>query len=72
MLRKVLGLRQLHELIGRGRTLTAFRMWTARRCRAGDFPAPVKIGPNSVAWYADEVEAWLQQAPRVHYRPEAA
>lgn len=29
-----------------------------RRIKAGDFPQPVKLGPNTIAWPADEVEAW--------------
>lgn len=29
--------------------------------RAGeDFPAPVRLGPNSIAWVVTEVDAWLQ------------
>lgn len=30
-----------------------------RLARAGEFPAPVKIGRNSVAWPADQVSAWV-------------
>jgi len=26
--------------------------------RAGEFPHRVQLGPNRVAWYEDEIEAW--------------
>ena len=29
-----------------------------RDVRNGAFPAPVKIGPRSVAWTRDSIEAW--------------
>lgn len=29
--------------------------------KAGDFPKPIKIGPNAVAWDADEIAAWQRQ-----------
>jgi prophage regulatory protein len=29
-----------------------------RKVKAGDFPAPVKLGPNTVAWLSAEVIAW--------------
>ena len=31
-----------------------------RKARAGEFPAPVQLGPNSVAFVADEVDEWMQ------------
>jgi prophage regulatory protein len=33
------------------------------------FPKPVRLGPNSVAWLAGEVEAWIKA--RVAERDEA-
>lgn len=33
--------------------------------KSGDFPAAVRLGPNSVAWRTSEVEAWLNERPRV-------
>jgi prophage regulatory protein len=36
-----------------------------RRERAGQFPQRVRIGPNSVGWYSDEIEAFLESLPRV-------
>lgn len=30
-----------------------------RMIRAGDFPAGISLGPNSVAWPAEKVHAWI-------------
>jgi prophage regulatory protein len=34
------------------------------RIAQGDFPAPVQIGPRSVAWIDSEISAWIQS--RIH------
>ena len=31
----------------------------------GNFPQRVRLGANSTAWHADEVDAWLVNRPRV-------
>lgn len=33
------------------------------RLKRGTFPLPVRIGPNSVAWRADDVEDWIANLP---------
>jgi prophage regulatory protein len=38
-----------------------------RSVRAGTFPPPLQLGPNSVGWYEDEVDAWLATRPRRTY-----
>lgn len=30
----------------------------------GRDPAPIEIGPNSIAWHSAEVEAWRESRPR--------
>ena len=40
-----------------------------RRVRAGEFPAPVKTGENSTAFYEDEVDEAQANLPRVNYAP---
>lgn len=54
------------ELIGNKRAtpptsgmipLSAATIW--RMVRRGDFPSPVKLGPNSTAWPLADVEEWL-------------
>ena len=29
--------------------------------KAGNFPAPARLGPNTVAWRTDTVEAWIEE-----------
>ncbi len=43
-----------------------------RRVRAGEFPAPVKTGANSIAFYDDLVDDYQGNLPRVAYAPEPA
>jgi prophage regulatory protein len=31
--------------------------------KQGRFPKRVQLGTNSVGWYADEVNRWLEQRP---------
>lgn len=31
-----------------------------RRAKAGTFPKPVKLGPNTSGWVESEVQAWVQ------------
>ena len=38
-----------------------------RGVRAGTFPA--ELGPNSIGWFEDEIDAWLASRPRRTYRP---
>jgi prophage regulatory protein len=54
----------VHELTGKSRS----QAW--RDIRAGRFPSPVQTGPNSVAWYLHEVEAYVASRPRVSYAPQ--
>lgn len=49
-----------------------------RKVRAGDFPAPVDLGPNAMGWFAGEIAGWLSDRPRRTYgaptdgQPESA
>lgn len=56
---------RLSQLVGNKRAnpptrgmipLSAASIW--RMVKAGEFPAPVKLGPNSTAWRLSDVEAW--------------
>ena len=42
-----------------------------RRLREGTFPLPVQTGPNSVGWFASEVQEWLRTRPRATVRVHA-
>jgi prophage regulatory protein len=46
------------------------QLW--RDIRAGTFPSPIAIGPNSVAWFKAEIEAWVASRPRRTYRKSDA
>lgn len=35
-----------------------------RKMDRGVFPLPVSLGPNSVAWYEDEIEEYVNTRPR--------
>jgi prophage regulatory protein len=39
---------------------TTLRRWV----REGNFPKPIKLGANCVAWRREEVDAWLESRPR--------
>lgn len=43
-----------------------------RDVRAGKFPAPIQLGPNSIGWYEDEIADWLASRPRRTYGGESA
>jgi prophage regulatory protein len=40
------------------------RSWIYAAMQAGEFPRAVSIGPRSVAWYEDEIDAWIASRPR--------
>ncbi len=61
------GYNRLEERIGKSRV----QVW--RDIKAGKFPPPLELGPNSVGWYEDEIDAWLASRPRRTYgAPKAA
>jgi prophage regulatory protein len=64
--RRILRGPEVEERTGKGRV----QRW--RDVRAGKFPAPVQLGPNSIGWWEDEIEAWLAERPRVSYAPRGA
>jgi prophage regulatory protein len=43
-----------------------------RDVRAGRFPAPIEIGPNSIAWFRSEIQEWKRSRPRRTYRSSQA
>ena len=62
--RTILRWPEVHRRRGKSRT----QIW--RDIRAGKFPAPVQLGPNSIGWYEDEVDEAQAKLPRVSYAPE--
>jgi hypothetical protein len=53
----------------KSRRIVENRMTLRRWIATQGFPKPVHLGPNSVGWIKDEVEAWL--AARAARRPAA-
>lgn len=50
--------------VGKSRT----QLW--RDVRAGRFPPPIELGPNSVAWFKAEIDEWKASRPRRTYGAE--
>ena len=59
----IAGYKQLVKKVGKSR----YQIW--KDIHAGTFPAPIELGPNSIGWYEDEVDAWLASRPRRTYGP---
>lgn len=67
--RIIRGYKAAEKKVGKSRV----QIW--RDISAGTFPPPLELGPNSVAWFEDELDAWLASRPRRTYgapQPEAA
>ena len=59
--RQIVREREVSRLTGKSRTT----LW--RDVRAGLFPAPVVIGPNSKGYFLDEVVQWQERLARITY-----
>jgi prophage regulatory protein len=35
-----------------------------RKAAIGEFPQPIRLGKNSVAWIRDEIQQWIKTRPR--------
>ena len=61
-----------HRMIIRGYKNVAERIGKSRiqiyrDVKAGKFPAPIELGPNSVGWFEDEIDEFLASRPRRTY-----
>lgn len=63
---EIIRVAEVKRRAGKSRT----QIW--RDVKAGLFPAPVKIGPNAIGWFAAEVDEWCRSRQRVHYAPQQA
>jgi predicted DNA-binding transcriptional regulator AlpA len=43
-------------------------LWREGRKPDSDFPRPLILGPNSIGWFEDEIDAWLNTRQRRVYR----
>ncbi len=55
---------EVHERYGKSRT----QIW--RDVRAGKFPAPVQLGPNSIGWWSGTLDAHDETIECVSYAPK--
>lgn len=62
--RKLQRPKKVRERTGLGRT----SVWSKSRDPSDPFPSPVQIGANSIAFYEDEIDEWLETRPRVPCR----
>ncbi len=62
--RRILRPKEVRERTGYGRTM----LWIKGRDPHDAFPTPVQLGPNSIAFYQDEIDLWLETRPRVPCR----
>ena len=59
--RKIIKAKPVAQRVGKSRV----QIW--RDVRAGKFPSPVSLGPNSIGWFEDEIDLWLAARPRCSY-----
>ena len=59
--RRIAKSREVQDRTGYSRV----QIWRKARDVDDDFPAPIQLGPNSIGWYEDEIDAWLERRPRV-------
>jgi prophage regulatory protein len=62
--RRLIRIKKVQEKTG---GTSRVQIW--RGVRAATFPPPVQTGPNSIAWFEDEVDNWVANRPRVSYAP---
>ena len=62
--RRILRPKEVRLLTGMGRT----SLWAKSRDPNDTFPAPVQLGVNSIGFYEDEIDLWLETRPRVPCR----
>jgi predicted DNA-binding transcriptional regulator AlpA len=56
---------------GLRKEVPASRQTIWREIRAGRFPAPIELGPNSLGWFKAEIEAGKASRPRRKYGSRA-
>ena len=57
-----------YKMVGERTGKSRIQLW--RDIKAGKFPPPLELGPNSVGWYEDEIDDWLASRPRRTYGAE--
>ena len=57
---------------GASRKTSKSRVQLWRDVRVKRFPPPFELGPNSIGWFEDEIDAWLASRPRRKYDADGA
>lgn len=60
---KIYRISEVADLIG----ATPNTIW--RWAKAGTFPAPIRIGSNSVGWRSDHLQDWIESRPAYKANP---
>jgi prophage regulatory protein len=60
------GWKKIEKVVHKSRS----QLW--RDVRAGRFPAPLDLGPNSVGWLWADIDDWIASRPRRQYGASAA
>ena len=48
------------------------RQWIAKLIKAGQFPAPIKLGPSTAGFIETEIDGWIEGRIRERGRPKNA
>ena len=59
--RRILRPKEVRERTGYGRTM----LWIKSRNPDDTFPSPVQLGVNSIGYFENEIDEWLETRPRV-------
>ena len=62
--RKILRPKVVQGRTGYSRTM----LWIKSRDPNDAFPAPIQLGVNSIGFFEDEIDEWLENRPRVPCR----
>ena len=62
---RFISLPELERIVG-------FKRSTIYRRAGKDFPAPIRTGPNSVAWLASDVDRWMAEIVATSREQQAA
>jgi prophage regulatory protein len=54
--------RDVEAVTGLSRSAIYLRLQQAERGE-GDFPAPVRVGPQGVRWRSSDIQAWIESRP---------
>jgi predicted DNA-binding transcriptional regulator AlpA len=66
------GRRWVNYKVLKARGLVNNRVTLHRWIKNGDFPEPTQLGPNTLAWTLEEIEAFERARPKGQLPPRAA